>query len=516
MEKKEFIAILDFGSQYTQLIARRIREENVYCEIFNNSISAEKLKTMAPKGIILSGGPYSIYSKGSPNCDEGIFQLGIPVLGICYGMQLMVHLLGGKVERWEEGSYGYSEAVLSIKEPGEIFNGLKNKLQVWMSYGDVVDELPQGFRVLANTNNIPVVAIADIQRGFYGLQFHPEVPYTQKGKDILKSFIFRICGSSREWTVQSFIKNKVKEIREKIGDGRVVCGLSGGVDSSAAALLVHKAIGDKLTCIFVNNGLLRKGEAESVVETFKDNFKLNLKYIDASERFLKKLAGIVDPELKRKIIGEEFIRVFEEEADKLGKTDYLVQGTLYPDVIESSAAFTGSTVRVKSHHNVGGLPEKMSLKLIEPFAELFKDEVRKIAGELGLPKELVGRHPFPGPGLGVRVIGDITEERLEILREADAIVIEEIKKAGLYEEIWQAFAVLTSTRTVGVTEDQRTYDYVVAVRAVKSEDGMTCDWVRLPYDVLNAISSRIVNEVSGVNRVVYDISSKPPSTIEWE
>ncbi len=512
MEKREIIVIIDLGSPYTQLIAREIRREKVYCEIFSHRIQAKELKELSPKGIILAGGQEELGMELLP--DKDIFQLGCPVLGLSYGMEVMVHLLGGQMDLEDKVKPG--QITISVDTIAPLFEGLDEELDLYMSGGRVTKTLPNDFHILSYAQDIPAVAIGDIDRGFYGLQFEPELPLTQYGQTIIRNFLFNVCNASGSWTAEYFIENEVKEIRAEVGDGRVICGLSGGIDSSAAALLVHKAIGDRLTCIFVDHGMLRKGEAESVEETFRENFKMNLVYVDAASRFLDKLEGVVDPELKRKIIGEEFIRVFEEEAKKLGKIDFLVQGTLYSDVIESSPISKTSSVRVKSHHNVGGLPEKMDFKLVEPFRNLFKDEVRLIGAQLGLPEAIVGRHPFPGPGLAVRIVGDITRERLHILQEADAIVIEEIKKAGLYKEIWQAFAVLTSIRTVGVRKSQRTYDYVIAIRAVTSDDGMTCKWYRLPYDVLDVISTRIVHEVDGVNRVVYDISNKPPATIEWE
>ncbi len=509
----EKILILDFGSQVTQLIARRVREQSVYCEIHPYNMTLEKIRQYRPKGIILSGGPSSVYDKDAPHSDAGVYGLGVPVLGICYGMQLMTHQLGGKVERSEKREYG--RAVMELDDVTDLFSGFSDRAEVWMSHGDHIEAMPEGFQRIAHTGHCPVAAMKDAGRRFYGVQFHPEVVHTPRGEEMLGNFLFAVCECRPTWTMAGFIETEVADIRRKVGDGRVICGLSGGVDSSVVAVLIHRAIGDQLTCVFVNNGLLRKGEAEKVVNLFSRHFKINLKYVDATDRFLDKLAGVTDPERKRKIIGNEFIYLFEEEAKKLGRVDYLAQGTLYPDVIESVST-KGPSAVIKSHHNVGGLPEKMNLKLLEPVRELFKDEVRLLGRELGMPDEVIHRQPFPGPGLAIRCIGEITSERLEILREADAVVLDEIRKAGLYRDIWQSFAVLLPVRTVGVMGDARTYDYTVALRAVNSLDGMTADWVKLPYEVLGAISSRIINEVKGVNRVVYDISQKPPSTIEWE
>jgi GMP synthase (glutamine-hydrolysing) len=509
----EKILILDFGSQVTQLIARRVREQSVYCEIHPYNMTLEKIRHYRPKGIILSGGPSSVYDKDAPHSDAGVYGLGVPVLGICYGMQLMTHQLGGKVERSEKREYG--RAVMELDDVTDLFSGFSDRAEVWMSHGDHIEAMPEGFQRIAHTGHCPVAAMKDAGRRFYGVQFHPEVVHTPRGEEMLGNFLFAVCECRPTWTMAGFIETEVADIRRKVGDGRVICGLSGGVDSSVVAVLIHRAIGDQLTCVFVNNGLLRKGEAEKVVNLFSRHFKINLKYVDATDRFLDKLAGVTDPERKRKIIGNEFIYLFEEEAKKLGRVDYLAQGTLYPDVIESVST-KGPSAVIKSHHNVGGLPEKMNLKLLEPVRELFKDEVRLLGRELGMPDEVIHRQPFPGPGLAIRCIGEITAERLEILREADAVVLDEIRKAGLYRDIWQSFAVLLPVRTVGVMGDARTYDYTVALRAVNSLDGMTADWVKLPYEVLGAISSRIINEVKGVNRVVYDISQKPPSTIEWE
>ncbi|KXG78428.1 GMP synthase [glutamine-hydrolyzing] [Fervidicola ferrireducens] len=510
LKDRESVIILDFGGQYSQLIARRVREAHIYSEILPYDTPLERILDKKPKAIILSGGPASVYSKDAPRCDKRLFETGIPVLGICYGMQLMCHLLGGKVEAAKAGEYGRTE--LLVDEEGGLFDGLGKKLTVWMSHGDSILELPEGFRTLARTKNTPHAAVSN-GKNLFGVQFHPEVAHTPDGKKILSNFLYKIAGCSGSWTAEAFVEEQVRLIRERVGNKRALCALSGGVDSSVAAVIAHRAIGDNLTCIFVDHGLLRKGEKEQVERTFREKFHMNLKVVDASERFLKRLEGVTDPETKRKIIGEEFIRVFEDEAKKLGRIDFLVQGTLYPDVIESG---TKTAAVIKSHHNVGGLPEDLKFELIEPLRDLFKDEVREVGLKLGLPEEIVFRHPFPGPGLAVRILGEVTREKLNILREADAIVTEEIKKAGIYGELWQAFAVLTNVKSVGVMGDARTYAYTVAVRAVKSDDGMTADWARLPYDLLDIISTRIVNEVAGVNRVVYDITSKPPATIEWE
>ena len=510
---EEKILVLDFGSQYTQLIARRVRECKVYSEIFPFNAPIEKIENFNPKGLILSGGPSSVYDKNAPIPDIKIFDLGIPVLGICYGMQLMAYLSGGNVAKAVKREYGKAELIIDSKT--DIFEGIPKKTIVWMSHGDRISRRPAHFRTIAHTSNSPVAAMANNKMGFYALQFHPEVVHTEKGLEILKNFLFKICKCMPAWTMRSFIDTVTSEIHEKVGENKVVCGISGGVDSSITAVLVHRAVRDHLTCIFVDNGVLRAGEAERVEETLRRHFHMNINCVDLSKRFLNKLKGVIDPEAKRKIIGNEFIKVFESEARKIKGVKFLAQGTLYPDVIES-VPFKGPSSTIKSHHNVGGLLKRMKLKLIEPLRELFKDEVRLLGRELGIPDEIINRHPFPGPGLAIRVIGEVTVERCDILRKADTIVLEEIKKAGLYTILWQAFAVLLPVKTVGVMGDERTYENVVAVRAVKSLDGMTADWARLPYDVMGIISNRIINEVKGINRVVYDISSKPPSTIEWE
>lgn len=511
----EKILILDFGSQYTQLIARRIREKKVYCEIHPFNISLDKIKELGPKGIILSGGPSSVYDDGAPMIDKKIFALKIPILGVCYGMQLMTKLLGGVVESSTKREYG--SAKIKVKENKSLFSGFaKNREhEVWMSHGDKVVSLPDGFETLAYSGNSPFAAVAQIDKPLFGVQFHPEVVHTKDGETLIHNFVFNICACSPSWTMKSFVENAINEIKEKVKGEKVICALSGGVDSSVVAVLLSKAIGDNLTCIFVNNGVLRKNEAEKVVAIFRDRLKLNLDYVDAEDIFLEKLKDVTDPEKKRKIIGNEFIYLFEREAKKLKGVKFLAQGTLYPDVIES-VSFKGPSATIKSHHNVGGLPEKMNLTLIEPLRELFKDEVRALGAELGIPAEVINRQPFPGPGLAVRILGAVNREHLNILRDCDEIVLQEIKKAKLYTKIWQSFAVLLPIKTVGVMGDERTYENVVALRAVNSQDGMTADVVKLPYSILMRISNRIINEVRGVNRVVYDISSKPPSTIEWE
>lgn len=513
MTASDRILVLDFGSQYTQLIARRVRESKVYSEIFPFNAPLSKIKSFNPKGVILSGGPSSVYDEGAPLPDPAIFSLGIPVLGICYGMQLMAHCLGGSVSRALKREYGRAE--LMVDDDADILWGLSARSTVWMSHGDRIERLPDGFKAMGHTNNSPVASMADRAKGFFAIQFHPEVIHTEGGSRILSNFVFNICGCNPTWEMASFIEWSVNDIKSVVGGKKVVCALSGGVDSSVVALLVHRALGDNLTCIFVDNGLLRKGEAEKVRKTFQEHFHIKLACVDAEKRFLEKLKDVTDPEKKRKIIGNEFIAVFEEEAKKIEGADFLAQGTLYPDVIES-VSFKGPSAVIKSHHNVGGLPEVMKLKLIEPLRELFKDEVRLLCHELGLPEEICWRQPFPGPGLAIRCIGEVTEGRLGILKEADAIVLEEIKAAGLYRHIWQSFAVMLPIKSVGVMGDERTYENVVAVRAVTSLDGMTADWAKIPYDVLERISNRIINEVKGVNRVVYDITSKPPGTIEWE
>jgi len=515
MEFNEKILVLDFGSQYTQLIARRVRENKVYSEIVPFNASIEKIKEFAPKGIILSGGPSRVSVKGAPFPDREIFHLGIPILGICYGMQLMAHCLGGKVGRAVKREYGRAELI--VDDFSDLLKGLAAKKHnvVWMSHGDRIQKSPKGFIPIAHTDNSPIAAMADRVNKFYALQFHPEVVHTENGKKILKNFIFNVCRCKPKWTMKSFVETTTKEIKETVGKDRVVCAISGGVDSAVTAVLMHKAIKKQLTCIFVDNGVLRKGEAAKVETTLRRHFHMDITCIDASARFLNKLKGVTDPEKKRKLIGNEFIRIFQEEAKKIRGVKYLAQGTLYPDVIESTS-FKGPSATIKSHHNVGGLLKNMKLKLIEPLRELFKDEVRVLGREMGMPEEVLGRHPFPGPGLAIRIIDAVTPQRADILRKADSIVLEEIKKAGLYNDIWQAFAVLLPIKTVGVMGDERTYENVVAVRAVKSVDGMTADWAKIPYDVLGIISNRIINEVKGVNRVVYDISSKPPGTIEWE
>ena len=515
------IVILDFGAQYTQLIARRIREQNVFSVVLPCTASLEEIKSCRPVGIVLSGAPWSVYDKDAPPADAQVFELGLPVLGICYGLQFMVHTLGGKVRPADKREYGHAE--VDIVSDSVLFQGLARKLAVWMSHGDEALELPPGFELMARTH-YAVAGIQNVAKRWYAVQFHPEVHHTPHGTEILKNFVFGICGAKPTWTPGHFIASTIEQIRQQVGTGRAICALSGGVDSSVAAVLVDRALRDekgksRLTCVFVNNGVLRKNEFEKVQKTLRDRLGLRLEAVDASDRFLGKLAGVIDPEKKRKIIGNEFIRVFEKEAGRIekseGKVKWLVQGTLYPDVIESRSVRGPSQV-IKSHHNVGGLPEKMKLQLIEPLKDLFKDEVRKIGRDLKVPEEILQRQPFPGPGLAVRVLGEVTRERLALLRECDEIVVSEIKEAGLYTRIWQSFAVLLPVMSVGVMGDQRTYAYTCAVRAVSSEDGMTADWVKLPHEVLKTISTRIVNEVKGVNRVVYDITSKPPGTIEWE
>ena len=511
----ERILILDFGSQYTQLIARRTRELGVYCEIHPPTITPEQIRAFAPKGIILSGGPASVEADGSPRCSPTVFELGVPVLGICYGLQLLAKLLGGRIDRTAHREFGPADIeVLKPRGPFAAFRA-GEKLRVWMSHGDKVDRLPEGFEAIAVSATSPFAGAAHKEKPIYGIQFHPEVVHTTQGKEMLRAFLFTDCKVSGNWSMKGFAQEAEAAIREKVGDGRVICGLSGGVDSSVAALLIHRAIGDRLQCVFVDNGLLREGEREQVEALFVDRFHVPLKTVDARDRFLARLAGVIDPEEKRKRIGREFIAVFDEAAHALGRVDFLAQGTLYPDVIES-VSVKGPSATIKSHHNVGGLPETMKLKLVEPLRELFKDEVRRLGLELGLPDAMISRHPFPGPGLAIRIVGEVTGERCDLLRKADTIVQDEVRAAGLYKELWQAFAVLLPVQSVGVMGDERTYEVTAAVRAVTSVDGMTADWARLPYELLEKISSRIINEVRGFNRVVYDISSKPPATIEWE
>ncbi len=505
------VLVVDFGAQYAQLIARRVREAHVFSEIVPRTISAAEIREMAPVGIIFSGGPASVYAADAYDLDPAVFELGIPVLGICYGHQVIAHSLGGTVARNDVAEYGRAD--LTVVAPSQLLRGLPEEQQVWMSHRDAVAEPPPGFTVIAATPDSPVAAMESVDRGIYGVQFHPEVVHTQRGQEMLKHFLYEACRARPLWTHAGIIEQSVDAVRATVDGGSVICGLSGGVDSSVAAALVHKAIGDQLVCVFVDHGLLRKDEATQVEETFRSSFHMNLIHVNAEERFLGALAGVTDPEEKRKIIGETFIRVFEEVAAEVTDVRFLVQGTLYPDVIESG---TADAAKIKSHHNVGGLPEDMELQLIEPLRDLFKDEVRAVGEELGIPEEIVWRQPFPGPGLAVRIIGEVTKERLDILRAADAIVLEEVRRAGLYNELWQSFAILPGIRSVGVQGDGRTYAYPLVVRAVTSEDAMTADWARLPYEVLERISSRVINEVEGINRVAYDISSKPPATIEWE
>jgi GMP synthase (glutamine-hydrolysing) len=512
MKPSEFILVLDFGSQYTQLIARRIRELGVFSEIQRFDFPIDEILKLKPKGIILSGGPSSVYEDGAPQVDEKLFELGIPVLGICYGLQLIAYKLGGVVDKFARREYG--KAILRVIKDDDLFYGFNSQSVVWMSHGDALIKEPDGFEVIAWTDNSPICAIRNKDKKIYGVQFHPEVVHTERGDEILRNFVYRICGCKGEWNAEFFIEKEIEEIRKIVGDEKVICAVSGGVDSTVLALLLMRAIGGNLIAIFIDNGLMREGEGEEVLKNFRE-IGVNIHYVNASEVFLERLKGIVDPEEKRRIIGRTFIEIFEREAKKFGDVKFLAQGTLYPDVIESTS-YKGPSSKIKTHHNVGGLPERMNFKLIEPFRELFKDEVRKIGKSLGLSDEILNRHPFPGPGLAVRVVGEVTKDKLEILRKADKIFIEEIKKANLYDKIWQAFAVLLPIKTVGVMGDERSYEYVVALRAVSSQDGMTADWFRLPYDLLERVSNRIVNEVKGVNRVIYDITTKPPATIEWE
>jgi GMP synthase (glutamine-hydrolysing) len=508
------ILIIDFGSQYNQLIARRVRESRVYCQIAPPSITISEIVKLNPQGIILSGGPSSIYTKNSPEIDRNVFDLKIPILGICYGMHFMAHALGGTVKKAKKREYGFSELV--IKNHDDIYAGVTNNSVAWMSHGDSVEKLPEGFIITASTANTDAASIADSRKKRYGLQFHPEVQHTSRGKKMLQNFLFHVCKCKRLWTMKSFARTSVAKIADTVQDNAVILGLSGGVDSSVAALLIHKAVGSRLTCIFVDNGLLRKDEAKKLKKTLSEHLDINIRFVNAENKFLKALKGVSDPEKKRKIVGKIFMDVFEAEAKKIKNAYYLAQGTLYPDIIESQSAFGGPSAVIKSHHNVGGLPKNMKLKLVEPLKHLFKDEVRLLGKEIGLPEELIWRQPFPGPGLSIRIIGEVTKKRLNILRDVDDILIEEIKANGYYRKLWQSFAVLLPLKSVGIMGDQRTYENIVAVRAVVSNDAMTADWAKLPHKLLGIISNRIINEVTGVNRVVYDISSKPPATIEWE
>jgi len=513
MENVEKILILDFGSQYTQLIARKVREVGVFAEIHPFNIELEKLKELNPKGIILSGGPSSVYSEGAPHPRFNVFELGIPVLGICYGLQLIAFTQNGQVDAAAKREYG--KAIVNVVEDNPLLKGISNNAQMWMSHGDSLSKMPDGFETIANTENAPICAIANIEKKIYGVQFHPEVHHSLEGKKVLENFVRSICGCVDTWNAESFIDQAIQDIRDKVGDEKVICGLSGGVDSTVAAVLIHKAIGDQLHCIHIDSGLMRMNESREIYDLFKKHFDISIEVINGHDTFYGGLAGVSDPEQKRKVIGKAFIDLFDGATQGLDSAKWLAQGTLYPDVIES-VSVKGPSATIKSHHNVGGLPEKMNLKLLEPFRELFKDEVREVGRMLGIPEWFVKRHPFPGPGLGIRILGEISEDKIEILQRADAIYLEEITRAGLYDEIWQAFAVLLPVKSVGVMGDERTYEFTCAIRAVTSTDGMTAEWYPMPYDVLEKISSRIINEIKGINRVVYDITSKPPGTIEWE